>query len=65
MKINSHKVRLIMADAGMTQSMLAEKCGIARQNICNILSKGRCTPISAGRLAAALGVPTSDIVLED
>lgn len=64
MKINSLRVKLILADLGMTQAKLAESCGIARQNISNILTKGRCSPVTAGRIAASLGVPTSEIVLE-
>lgn len=64
MRLDSYRVRLILAEAGMTQSKLAEKCGIARQNISNILAKGRCSPKTAGKLAAGLGVPVSEIVKE-
>ena len=65
MKLNSHKVKLILAEIGMTQAKLAEKCGISRQNISNILSKGRCSPATAGKIAAGLCVPVSEIVKEE
>lgn len=65
MKLNSHKVKLILAEIGMTQAKLAEKCGIARQNISNVLAKGRCSPTTAGKIAAGLGVPVIEIVKEE
>ena len=64
MKIDSHKVKLILASLGMTQTELAEKSGVARQNISNVLAKGRCAPVTAGKIAAGLGVPVSEIVVE-
>lgn len=64
MNIDTYKVKMILAERGMTQAKLAEKCGIARQNISNILAKGRCSPVTAGRIAIGLDVPVSDIVKE-
>lgn len=64
MRIDSYKVKLILAELGMTQVMLAEKCGVARQNISNILSKGKCSPKTAGKIAAGLGVHVSEIAKE-
>lgn len=61
MKIDSYKVKVILANKGMTQAVLAEKCGVARQNISNILSKGRCSPVTAGKNANGLGVSVSEI----
>ena len=64
MRIDSYKVKLILAELGMTQARLAEKCGVARQNISNILSKGKCSPKTAGKIAAGLGVHVSKIAKE-
>lgn len=64
MRLDSYKVKLILADLGMTQAKLAEKCGIARQNISNVLAKGRCAPTTAGKIAAGLGVHVSEITEE-
>ena len=64
MEINSFKIKILLAERGMTQSDLAKCCGIARQNICAILSKGKCLPLTAGKIAAGLGVHVSEIVKE-
>lgn len=62
MKIDSLRVRLILAECRMTQKELSKRCGISRQNISSILRKGRCSPITAGKIAAGLGVPVHDII---
>ena len=65
MKINAHKIKLILAEMEMTRSDLAAKCGISRQNISTILTRGTCEPKTAGKLAKGLGVPLDEIVKED
>lgn len=65
MKINVHKIKLILAEMEMTRSDLAAKCGISRQNISTILTRGTCEPKTAGKLAKGLGVPLDEIVKED
>lgn len=65
MKLDSYRVKLILAETGMNQAKLAEKCGIARQNISNVLAKGRCSPPTAGKIAEGLGVSVSEIVKEE
>lgn len=65
MKINVHKIKLILAEMEMTRSDLAVKCGISRQNISTILTRGTCEPKTAGKLAKGLAVPLDEIVKED
>lgn len=65
MKINAHKIKLILAEMEMTRSDLAAKCGISRQNISTILTRGTCELKTAGKLAKGLGVPLAEIVEED
>lgn len=65
MKINVHKIKLILAEMEMTRSDLAAKCGISRQNISTILTRGTCEPKTAGKLAKGLGIPLDEIVKED
>lgn len=62
MTINAIKVETLLAERGMTKSALAEVCGISRQNISTIVRRGTCEPKTAGKLAAGLGVPVSDII---
>lgn len=65
MKINVHKIKLILAEREMTRANLAERCGISRQNVSNILTRGTCEPKTAGKLAKGLGVPVEEIAEED
>ena len=65
MKINAHKIKLILAEMEMTRSDLAAKCGVSRQNISTILTRGTCEPKTAGKLAKGLGVPLDEIVKEE
>lgn len=62
MNIDAMKIKLLLADKAMTQSSLAAACGTARQNISAILSKEKCSPVTAGKIARALGVNVRDIL---
>ena len=62
MKINTIKIETILAEQGITKAALAEKCGMARQNISTIVRRGTCEPKTAGKLAAGLGVTVTDII---
>ncbi len=65
MKINAHKIKLILAEREMTRSALAEKCGISRQNISTILTRGTCELKTAGKLAKSLGIDVREIIKEE
>ena len=65
MRINTIKVKLILAEQEMTRTELAERCGISRQNISTILTRGTCAPKTAGKLAKGLGVPVVEIAKEE
>lgn len=62
MRINSERIEAILAEQGITKSTLAEKCGISRQNVSIITRRGTCEPRTAGKLAAGLNVPLSEII---
>lgn len=65
MKVDGIKIKLIMAEMEISQTVLAERAGISKQNISLILSRGTCTITNAGRIAKALGVEVREIVRED
>lgn len=65
MKLDVPKIKLILAEREMNQSDLAKKCGVNRQQINNILSRGSCTLKTMGKIAKALGVPVQEIVKEE
>lgn len=64
MKLKTRKILILLAEKRMTKATWAAKCGMSRQNIGAILSRGTCTPITAGKLAVGLGVPVIEIVEE-
>lgn len=64
MKIDVNKIKIILAEREMTRSALAALCGISRQNISTILTRGTCEPKTAGKLAKGLGIPVDEIVKE-
>lgn len=65
MRLDSIKIKLLMADLEMNQTALAERVGVSRQNISLILCRGTCSIANAGRLARALGVDAREIVKEE
>lgn len=65
MKINVYQIKLILAEREMTRSDLAERCGISRQNVSTILTRGTCEPKTVGKLAKGLGIPLEEITEED
>lgn len=62
MRINNERIEAVLAEQGITKAVLAERCGISRQNISIITRRGTCEPRTAGKLAAGLGVPVSEII---
>lgn len=65
MRIDSIKIKLLMAEQGINQNTLAEKCGLSRQNISLTLSRGTCHPVKAAKLANALGASVREIIKEE
>jgi len=65
MKINVHKIKLILAEREMTRTDLAVKSGISRQNISTILTRGTCELKTVGKLAKGLNIPISEIAREE
>ena len=65
MKLNTIKIALILADREMTRAALAELCGMSRQNVSTILTRGTCEPKTLGKLAKGLGVDASELIKED
>lgn len=64
MNINTARIEVILAERRITKAELAENCGMARQNLSNLLRRGTCEPRTAGKLAAGLGVSVAEITEE-
>lgn len=65
MRLDNIKIKLLMAELEINQTVLAEKVGVSRQNISLMLCRGTCSIVNAGRLAKALGVDVREIVREE
>ena len=65
MKIDSQKIELLQAKQKITTKALAERSGIACQNISTIKKRGTCTPITLAKLAAGLGVDPSELIAKE
>lgn len=64
MKVKGSKIEILQAEQGITQTELAAQAKISRQCLSTIIRRGTCAPKTAGRLAAALGVPVAEITKE-
>ena len=62
MTINAIKIETRLAEMGITKAVLAERCGVSRQNISTIIRRGTCEPKTAGKLAQGLGVDVTEIL---
>ena len=65
MKIDVWKVKLIMAQKGYSRLDVAKMGGITTQTVGNAIRKGYCTTKTIPKLAKGLGVPVTEIVVED
>ena len=65
MKLNTWKIKMLLAEREMSQSDLAIKIGVNRQQVNDLLSRETCMLKTLGRIAKALGVSVEEIVKEE
>lgn len=65
MELDTFKIKIMLAERGWSQTKLAEMCGVTRQNISIMLSRGTCYTFTAGKIAAGLGVHVSEIIKDE
>lgn len=66
MKLDRTNLDIAMANAGFpSYRQLAFRIGCSAQNLSVILNRGSCMPITAGKIAQALGVPVESIVQKE
>lgn len=61
MKVDTRKIRAVMAEKGMSQIELAKACGVTQQAISRMFQKGSCRAETVNAIAAALDGCPSDI----
>ncbi len=64
MPLNVSRILTALAEQQMTVTTLAKRSGVSRQNISTILRRGTCRPVTAGKLAGALGLDVAEVVKE-
>lgn len=58
-----HRLRVLLADHGMSQTELAERSGVSRQAVNNYMTRGNSPSLStAVSIARVLGVSVDDLV---
>lgn len=62
MKLSKTKILLLMADKQMTMQKVASAYGVSRERINKIINSASVRPVTAGKLAKALGVNVTDIL---
>ncbi len=66
MKLSRELVDIAVAQSDCTSYRdLARKMGCSAQNLYVILNRGSCKPVTAGKIAQALGVPVENIVRKE
>ena len=63
MKINRTSVDIALSRSDLgSYTELARRMGCSAQNLSVILNRGSCRPATAGKIAAALGVPLEEVI---
>lgn len=66
MKLDRYEVDIALAKSNMSSyRQLAKRVGCSAQNLSLILNRGTCRPVTASKIATALGVPVKKIIKED
>lgn len=56
---------LLLARRGLTVTSLAQRVQMDTSNVCHILTRGTCRPHNAQRIAAALDLDITQIIVEE
>jgi DNA-binding Xre family transcriptional regulator len=62
MVISSKKLMIAMAGREMRAADVADEAGLTRQTVSAIIRRGKCKPVTLGKIAHALGVEPKDLV---
>lgn len=65
LKVDKKKLEIAMARAKLNRDMLAVKAKMPIPTICNVCTRGTCKPATLGRIADALGVDVTEILVDE
>lgn len=63
--IDDRKYAVALANSGLTVGQAAERAGMSRQRLSVIINSKRITPQAAGKVAKALGVDVTEIIVTE
>lgn len=62
MTLNREKVDIILARKGVTISAVCKNAGFSRNRFYTVMNSKKISPMTAGRVAKALGVDVTEII---
>lgn len=62
MTLNREKVDIVLARKGVTVSALCKNAGFSRNRFYTVMNSKKISPMTAGRIAKALGVDVTEII---
>ena len=65
MKLDKRKLEIAMARAKLNRDDLAAKSELPRPTVGTAFTRCTCKPVTAGRIADALGVDVTEILLDE
>ena len=63
MRIDTTKIKILIVSKGFNQKTLADQMGMRTSNLSAVLSRGSCKTATACRIAEALGVDVTEIII--
>ena len=60
--IDPEKIAICLARAMLSRKEMCQRCGITEANMSTIIKRQRVSPVSAGKIAKALGVDVTEIM---
>ena len=63
LNLDPEAIAIILARRGMLRKEMCKSAGITDANFSSMLKKGHATPILVGRIANALGVDVTEIII--
>ena len=63
--IDDRKYAIALANSSLTVGQAAERAGMSRQRLSVIINSKRITPQAAGKVAKALGVDVTEIIVTE
>ena len=65
LNLSKRKILIILAKRGMSICRLSELTGIHAAALCQMLKRKTCRSVTAGKIAAALGVNVEEIIEDE